>query len=181
MPISRPSRIRSFSPTAPESASPDDGATRPQRFDPALAQLPSAFRPGDPTFPDPATAWRWAELRRAATDHVLRRIAESPFGDRLILRGSRLQKAWFGDQAREPGDLDWVFDLGSGDDYDQLPEPSEFFEGMIEAVFAGPSPAGVELVRDAMATDAVWTYDRAPGRRGLALADCRTTGPRRSR
>ena len=38
---------------------------------------------------------------------------------------------------------------------------------MIDAVFAGPSPAGVEIVRDAMATDGIWTYERAPGRRAV--------------
>jgi Nucleotidyl transferase AbiEii toxin, Type IV TA system len=161
-----PSRTsRTGLPNTFRSASPDDGATRPRLFDPALAQFRSAFRPGDPTFQDPQTARRWAELRRVATDHVLRRIAESRWGDHLILRGSRLQKAWLGDQAREPGDLDWVSDLPVASYTSH--RANELFEGLVAAVFAGLGPAGVDLVRESVATDAIWTYDRTPGRRAV--------------
>lgn len=143
-------------------ANPDDGAVRPRLFDPALAQFPSAFRPGDPTFPDEETAHRWADLRRTVTDHVLRRIAESSYGDHLILRGSRLLKAWLGDQAREPGDLDWVADFRSVDRSDTA---GVWFP--IEAVFSEPRPEGFELIREGVATDAIWTYERTPGRRAV--------------
>jgi hypothetical protein len=45
---------------------------------------------------------------RAALDHVLTLIAESPLADWLVLRGSMTMPAWVGDAARPPGDLDWI-------------------------------------------------------------------------
>jgi Nucleotidyl transferase AbiEii toxin, Type IV TA system len=144
-------------------ATPDDGAQRPRLFDPALRQFRSAFRPGDPKFADPEAAARWLELRRRATDHVLRRIAESPWGDDLVLRGSRLSRAWIGDEAREPGDLDWVVDPPSTGPSDR--REISLFHGLFEAVFAPPGPTGVELVTGEVAIDDIWTYERAPGRR----------------
>jgi hypothetical protein len=46
--------------------------------------------------------------RRAALDHVLALIADSPSVDCLVLRGSMTMLGWVGDRAREPGDLDWI-------------------------------------------------------------------------
>ncbi|WP_422929100.1 nucleotidyl transferase AbiEii/AbiGii toxin family protein [Singulisphaera sp. PoT] len=137
-----------------------DGAVRPRRFDPALLHFPSAFRPGDPEFPDEATGRGWAVRRRLINDHVLRLIAESELGDHLILRGSRLLKAWLGDHAREPGDLDWVSDLeGSGLD------PESLIHRIVDAVTSGPAPEEITLGRESVATDEIWTYERTPGRR----------------
>ncbi|MFJ3830035.1 hypothetical protein ACIPWI_18980 [Streptomyces sp. NPDC090046] len=45
---------------------------------------------------------------RAALDHLLRLIAESAWGDCLVLRGSMVMPAWAGSRARPPGDLDFV-------------------------------------------------------------------------
>ncbi|GIE78997.1 hypothetical protein Aph02nite_49470 [Actinoplanes philippinensis] len=45
---------------------------------------------------------------RAALDHVLTLIAESPWAEQLVLRGSMTMPAWVGDAARPPGDLDWL-------------------------------------------------------------------------
>jgi len=45
---------------------------------------------------------------RAALDHVLTLIVGQPWSDMLVLRGSRLLRAWAGDLAREPADLDFV-------------------------------------------------------------------------
>ncbi|GIE33562.1 hypothetical protein Ait01nite_066070 [Actinoplanes italicus] len=45
---------------------------------------------------------------RAALDHVLTLVAESPFAEWLVLRGSMTMPAWVGDAARPPGDLDWM-------------------------------------------------------------------------
>ncbi|WP_238010708.1 nucleotidyl transferase AbiEii/AbiGii toxin family protein [Dactylosporangium sp. AC04546] len=46
--------------------------------------------------------------RLAALDHVLALVARSGCADTLVLRGSVTMTAWFGDRAREPGDLDFV-------------------------------------------------------------------------
>jgi hypothetical protein len=141
----------------------EDGALRPRLFDPALKQFPSAFRAGDPPFSDAAAGRRWVDVRRRVTDHVLRRIAESPSGDGLILRGSRLLRAWLGDAAREPGDLDWVADPPTLRPADT--PARQMFDGLIAAVLAPPGPAGVELVPGRVAVDDIWTYERVPGRR----------------
>ena len=162
----RPNRSRPVGSGLPATfgpASPADGGRRPRLFDPALGHYQSAFRPGDPRFDDVEAGTLWVEHRRRATDHVLRRIAESPLGDHLVLRGSRLLRAWFGDMAREPGDLDYVVDpvlMGLDD-----PLTAEIHDGLIAAVLAPPGPLGVEFITGAVATDDIWTYERAPGRR----------------
>ncbi|GAB2965422.1 hypothetical protein GCM10027280_62730 [Micromonospora polyrhachis] len=66
------------------------------------------IRPGKPEFTDPVQADRWRTLRRTALDHALALVAASPLREKLVLRGSMLPPAWAGEQARAPGDLDWV-------------------------------------------------------------------------
>jgi hypothetical protein len=51
---------------------------------------------------------RWRAARRAALDHVLSLIAETPWSENLVLRGSMVMTAWAGHRAREPADLDFV-------------------------------------------------------------------------
>lgn len=48
------------------------------------------------------------EAHRAALDHVLDLMTGLPCGDALVLRGSRLLRAWAGERAREPADLDFI-------------------------------------------------------------------------
>lgn len=45
---------------------------------------------------------------RAVLDHLLGLVAESRCADTLVLRGSLTMPAWVGEQARPPGDIDWV-------------------------------------------------------------------------
>jgi hypothetical protein len=145
------------------AAARNDGAERPRVFDPALRQFGSALRPGDPVFDDAETARRWTTVRRRATDHVLRAIAESAWGDSLVLRGSRLLAAWAGDFAREPGDLDWVVDpptRGSTDGWSE-----QMFTGLPIAVLTRPTPEGLWFFGGEVAQDEIWTYERSPGRR----------------
>ncbi|MER5177560.1 nucleotidyl transferase AbiEii/AbiGii toxin family protein [Streptomyces sp. NPDC002896] len=54
------------------------------------------------------SAVRRRTARRAALDHVLSLIADAPWSDSLVLRGSMVMSAWAGSAAREPGDLDFV-------------------------------------------------------------------------
>jgi hypothetical protein len=141
----------------------DDGAARTPVFDPALLHFGSAFRPGDPAFDDPSSAARWQDARRRATDHVLRAIAESRWGENLVLRGSRLMRAWFGDVAREPGDLDWVVRPATILLSD--PRSTELLAGLTEAVSTRPAPQGLTFLPDTVVEDDIWTYERAAGRR----------------
>jgi hypothetical protein len=59
-------------------------------------------------FAEPEDEGGRSAAQREAIDHVLAAIAQSPWSSRLVLRGSALAKAWFGEWAREPGDLDFV-------------------------------------------------------------------------
>ncbi|HEX3151025.1 MAG TPA: hypothetical protein VHR66_23295 [Gemmataceae bacterium] len=147
-----------FNPTASR-----DVARRPQVFDPALKQYPTAVRATDPAFARPEDAARWQAARRQATDHIFRIVAESAHADHLVLRGSRLLKAWLGDEAREPGDLDWAVRPPPA----RLTDPwsAGLLGGLVAAVATRPAPLGVTFVAEAVATDDIWTYERAAGRR----------------
>ena len=131
-------------------------------FDPALKHLTEALRPNDPTLSEAELGW-WFDARRHALDYVLRAIAESPCGDKLMLRGSRLIKAWLA-ESREPRDLDFVVtDIGMS-----LNDPSarELQKQIIEAVaWEGPSEVAVSFAKNELTYEDIWTYERAQGRR----------------
>ncbi|MFE1439883.1 nucleotidyl transferase AbiEii/AbiGii toxin family protein [Streptomyces sp. NPDC058739] len=75
---------------------------------------------------------------RAALDHVLALVADAPWSDSLVLRGSMTLPAWVGAAAREPADLDWVVleDVVRVDPLDPYP----YVDG-IEAVQQWPEAA----------------------------------------
>lgn len=152
-PLSNLQSTLKLPPTFAAAAVPD-GTVRRLVFDPALKHIPSAFRPGDPEFTDPADATRWQSARRRATDRVLTAIAESSWGRRLFLRGSRLLRAWIGDTAREPGDLDFV-----AVDSD-LPRTDEWAVELLKGL---STTEGLQP-HSAVSAD-IWTYERAQGRR----------------
>lgn len=141
----------------------EDGPERPQVFEPALQQFPHAFRRGDPVFPDDETRRVWYAARRGVLDHLLRSISESPWKDHLVLRGSLLLRAWLGEAAREPGDMDWVFrpqTVGIDD-----PTARELFAGFIQMASERPQAGSAVIAADEAAVDEIWTYERAAGRR----------------
>jgi Nucleotidyl transferase AbiEii toxin, Type IV TA system len=159
-------RDRLFAPPVHTASAPPSTSMRAAAggnvFDPALKHLRSAVLPGDPQWASPDAARHWFALRRAATDHVLRALAESARGEQLVLRGSRLLKAWMGDAAREPRDLDFLVqppDLAP-DAIDGLALVRE----IADAVLARPAPAGV-LFGAIPQFESIWTYERAEGRR----------------
>ncbi|MEU9133126.1 nucleotidyl transferase AbiEii/AbiGii toxin family protein [Kitasatospora sp. NPDC048540] len=86
----------------------DARATQAAVFDPALKQHPNAFRAADPSFTDPALSAAWYAARRRAMDLLLAAVADSPWAGHLVVRGSVVLRAWYGDATREPGDLDFV-------------------------------------------------------------------------
>lgn len=106
--------------------------------------------PGEPAYEDPSLAPRWRAARRAVQDHLLRVIAESPWGDGLVLRGSVPLQAWVGAAAREPGDLDWIV-LEPSDCFVDGLDPYPYVNGLEavqqwpEAAHGGASP---ELLTD---------------------------------
>ncbi|MEV0579495.1 nucleotidyl transferase AbiEii/AbiGii toxin family protein [Streptomyces sp. NPDC050392] len=140
------------------------GLRQPVVFDPALKQFPNAYRAGEPRFDDPAAAHAWRRARRTALDTVLAAVATGPWADHLVLRGSVLMATWFGDAARDPGDLDFVavpreWEVDS-------PRTAALFETVArdaEAAARGP----VRIDASGRVTEEIWTYDRVPGRRML--------------
>ncbi|RAG82487.1 nucleotidyl transferase AbiEii/AbiGii toxin family protein [Streptacidiphilus pinicola] len=135
------------------------------RFEPALKHYGNAFRAGEPVFADEGLAHAWTQARRAALDLVLAAIASSAWADSLVLRGSVLLRAWCGEAAREPGDLDFVvvpqsWDIGH-------PATSAMLTGIAHAAQQTADRAGGPVRFDASGavSDEIWTYDRVPGRR----------------
>ncbi|MGY0231539.1 nucleotidyl transferase AbiEii/AbiGii toxin family protein [Longispora urticae] len=137
-----------------------EGVRQRAVFDPAVKQYERAFRPGEPDFADPRRGVEWRSARRAAMDHVLGLVAAAPWADSLMLRGSALMAAWFGDAAREPADLDFVVlpaDLAA-----DSAAGRKLLAAVIDAVRASPG-CGLDAARVAGAD--IWTYERAEGRR----------------
>jgi hypothetical protein len=94
--------------------------------------------------------------------HVLSALADSPAASRLVLRGSALLCAWFPETARPPKDLDFVVVPETLSISDR--RAVELLESVAEAVTSRPCE-GVELRRDEVAQEQIWTYDRVPGTR----------------
>ncbi|MFB7993091.1 nucleotidyl transferase AbiEii/AbiGii toxin family protein [Streptomyces sp. NPDC056002] len=144
-----------------------DGLDQPAVFDPALLQHAYAFRAGDPRFADEAQARTWFRARRTALDLVLSAVADSPHAGRLVLRGSALMATWFGDAAREPGDLDFVAPY----EWDaEGPEAQALFPEIASAAQAAAQAwqdGAVRIDAAGAVTEDIWTYDRVPGRRML--------------
>ncbi|HEU5032391.1 MAG TPA: nucleotidyl transferase AbiEii/AbiGii toxin family protein [Spirillospora sp.] len=63
---------------------------------------PLGMAPHEPTLQEIA--------HEGALDHVLAAISWSKWGEHLVLRGSALMRAWYGQDARMPHDLDFVVD-----------------------------------------------------------------------
>ncbi|MBO2454398.1 nucleotidyl transferase AbiEii/AbiGii toxin family protein [Actinomadura barringtoniae] len=146
----------------PATLRPVPGAVQRAVFDPALKHHAKALRAGEPAFESAEISERWYAARRQAIDHVLAVIAGSEWVDNLVLRGSILLRAWYGEAAREPGDLDFVV----------VPRTWGIAERRTHAMLDGiarqaeaTAPEGLRMdARDAVAED-IWTYDRVPGRR----------------
>ncbi|MER6126904.1 nucleotidyl transferase AbiEii/AbiGii toxin family protein [Streptomyces sp. NPDC001795] len=142
----------------------DDVLQRPV-FEPALKHYRNAYRATDPTFTDPAKGEAWRMARRRALDLVPAAIAGSEWVDSLVLRGSMLMSTWFGEAAREPGDLDFVV----------VPHTWRIDDGRTDRMLDGIATAAQALAEDrgpgvgisacGAVIEDIWTYERVPGRR----------------
>ncbi|MDX2698744.1 nucleotidyl transferase AbiEii/AbiGii toxin family protein [Streptomyces ipomoeae] len=142
----------------------DDVVQRPV-FDPALKHYENAYRATDPAFTDPARGDAWRTARRRALHLVLAAIADSPWVDALVLRGSVLMSTWFPDAAREPGDLDFVVVPHTWAIDDE--RTARMLDGIATAAEALASAHGPQLGISAAGAvvEDIWTYERVPGRR----------------
>lgn len=137
----------------------------PPVFDPALLHFPHAFRQSDPVFESSEISDRWHENRNQVIDHLLQIINTSKWKNHLVLRGSLLLKAWLGDAAREPGDIDWVFRPATVG-IDDAPA-AELFEDLIQMISRDEIVGDARIEASRIVVDDIWTYERAAGRRIL--------------
>jgi len=154
-------RMPSFPSTYPLEAS----GFEPRIFDPSLRHFSNAFRLKEPVIDSDKDQALWKQTRRAVIDHVLQVTASTPYRDNLVLRGSLLLQAWLGDAARDPGDIDWVFQppsVGINDD-----TAFELFETILWALTEAPHIGDIVIDTDQAAVEDIWTYERAAGRRVL--------------
>ncbi|MGY0058925.1 nucleotidyl transferase AbiEii/AbiGii toxin family protein [Streptomyces sp. LZ34] len=142
-----------------------EGVLQRPVFDPSMAHHHRAMRAGEPQFEDAEAGRRWYAARRRATDLVLAAVADSPWADHLVLRGSVLLKAWYGEAAREPGDLDFVVVPDSWQLADE--RTSRMLDGIARAADLNSRRARgpVRVDSRGAVSDEIWTYDRVPGRR----------------
>ncbi|MFE4972904.1 nucleotidyl transferase AbiEii/AbiGii toxin family protein [Kitasatospora sp. NPDC056651] len=139
----------------------DEAVSQQPVFDPALAEYSRALRPSEPAFTDPGLAERWLAARREALNTALSAVAVSPWAEHLVLRGSVLLRAWYGEQAREPGDLDFVVRP-----VDWQLEDARTDRMLQELAVGAERLSGrVRLHADQALSDEIWTYSRIPGRR----------------
>lgn len=141
----------------------DPRIQRSQVFDPALKQYANAFRLGDPIFQDPEIARGWIDARQKVIDFLLLSIQDSRWHEHLVLRGSLLLKAWVGDAARNPGDIDWVFRPADINVDNSL--STQLFDDLIQMVAECPQIGSVWINSAKISIDKLWTYERAEGRR----------------
>ena len=132
-----------------------------ERFDPSLKHYARAFREDDPVFEDDDQRDRWQQAQAAALEHVLRAVAGSPWSERLVLRGSATMPLWFWAAARVPHDLDWVVadpGIASGSD-----EARRMLDSIVALVTYEAMPDQPRFDPAQVASDAIWTYERADG------------------
>lgn len=132
-------------------------------FDPALKHFPNGFRLGEPLFNHPDIQQEWLKARWLVISHLLELIANSCWHQHLVLRGSLLLKAWLGDAAREPGDIDWVFRPKDISVSNALCK--QLFNELAILVSRHPQIGNVEIETYKITIDNIWTYERAEGRR----------------
>ncbi|MER7808458.1 nucleotidyl transferase AbiEii/AbiGii toxin family protein [Streptomyces sp900116325] len=140
------------------------GMHHPAVFEPALKQFANAYRAGETHFEDAATGQAWHRARRTVLDTVLAAVAEGPWARHLVLRGSVLMATWFGNAARDPGDLDFL--VVPQDWAMDGPRTVGLFDTIARDAETAARGA-VRIDAAAMVTESIWTYDRVPGRRML--------------
>ncbi|CAL9437620.1 nucleotidyl transferase AbiEii/AbiGii toxin family protein [Streptomyces sp. enrichment culture] len=141
---------------------PGEGVTQHLVFDPSMKHHYNAYRATDPAFADPSRTDAWRTARRRALDLVLTAVAESEWAGSLVLRGSVLMAAWFGEQAREPGDLDFVVVPPTWKIDDE--RTARMLDGIARAA-SQASGDEVRISAEGAVVEDIWTYDRVPGRR----------------
>lgn len=142
-----------------------DRTARNENFDPALKHFSKGFRPGELKQKYADVQAKWKDTRQLAIEEVLGIIAESEWAEHLVLRGSVSMREWYGNRAREPRDIDFVFQPYKVkiDDF----HFNKLYHFLRREILnqATQREATYELIAQKTSTDSIWTYERADGRR----------------
>ncbi|PQO43219.1 hypothetical protein C5Y93_26325 [Blastopirellula marina] len=141
----------------------EPGLTRPVIFEPALKHWPKAFRGGEPQFKTPEFAAAWHRDRLLTLGHVLRTIEQSEHAESLVVRGSVLLATWLGNDARRPGDLDFV--VLPSDWKVNDPQAKQMIDDLVAALQGSEVSDSIQIPDQMFAAEEIWTYERAPGLR----------------
>ncbi|MEW4488142.1 nucleotidyl transferase AbiEii/AbiGii toxin family protein [Thalassoglobus sp. JC818] len=168
------SKIPQSTPSTLEAGIANSGTSRPKYFDPALRHFVEGFRAGEPQFASPDVEKLWQTNRLKVLHHILKLISESECAEHLVLRGSVLLRTWFGEQARQPGDLDWVV---TPQNWSINQQPArKLIEELVELLRGSVVDDSLHIPDTPFATDEIWTYEKAPGRR--IIVPWKTSDPR---
>ncbi|WP_158642317.1 nucleotidyl transferase AbiEii/AbiGii toxin family protein [Actinomadura sp. WAC 06369] len=129
----------------------------------------------EPVFGTPQERADWRAARWEALGHVLSAVSESPWADDLVLRGSVLLRAWYGDAARDPGDVDFVVlpsDLHARDWWSR-----GVLDGVERLVTYRTGYEEIEVDGTAAERSELWPYSDSPGVR-LSMRWRSDAGPR---
>ncbi len=136
---------------------------RPRVFDPALKHYARAFQLGDYASASMHERLEWELARAHVRAHLLQIVAGSRWREHLVLRGSALMQAWFGEAARDPKDLDWVFQPFETKADDAL--ALQCLAELSALVETNARIGDLHIDVERIASDEIWTYERAAGRR----------------
>jgi predicted nucleotidyltransferase component of viral defense system len=143
---------------------------RPLVFDPALCPL-NAQRAAEPRFESDEDAGHWNRLRVRVMHHLLETISKSPCGQNLVLRGSTVLAAWFGDQARSPRDLDWVVTPDSMKF--KSSSANSLIQSLLSVLMGSRITDELSIPSEGFAAEEIWTYEKSPGQRIVIPWACR--------
>lgn len=101
--------------------------------------------------------------RAAVFAAALKAVADSPWRERLVLRGSVLSQVYLGEHARVPGDIDWV--VRSDDIEAGSAEAAAMLDDLIARMAAQSKGAAVRLCVDWVTRSDLGDYESTQGRR----------------
>ncbi|WP_342380406.1 nucleotidyl transferase AbiEii/AbiGii toxin family protein [Myxococcus stipitatus] len=141
----------------------EQDARRTNVFDPALKHYGAAYVKAPPRFEDAeeAAAFRAARSRLLRTS--LAAIGRSSVARQLVVRGSIALELWYGERARPAKDIDLVVTpetIGP-----ESSEGQQLFTELRQAVTQALRDEGLPVEPESIPVDAIWTYERAEGRR----------------
>lgn len=141
----------------------EQDARRTNVFDPALKHYGAAFIKATPRFEDAEEEVAFRATRSRLLRRCLAAIGHASVADQLVVRGSIALELWYGPRARPAKDIDLIVTPESVG-----PESSEgqqLFTALREAITEALREEGLSVDPGTVPVDAIWTYERAEGRR----------------